>query len=66
VRVTDRPALERIAAGFEAKYGAAWHFDVGDDGFDTAGHGIAHVFRVEPAKALVFAKDPHGQTTVRF
>ena len=24
------------------------------------------VFRIEPAKVLAFAKDPHGQTTYRF
>ena len=29
VRVTDQDALQRIADAFEAKYGIAWHFDVG-------------------------------------
>ena len=27
---------------------------------------VAGVFRIEPAKVLAFAKDPHGQTTYRF
>jgi hypothetical protein len=28
--------------------------------------GIAAVFRIEPAKVLAFAKDPHAQTAYRF
>jgi hypothetical protein len=28
--------------------------------------GDAAVFRIEPAKVLAFAKEPHGQTTYRF
>jgi uncharacterized pyridoxamine 5'-phosphate oxidase family protein len=64
VRVTDQDALRRIAAGFEAKYGSVWHFDVGDGVFLSSG-GDAAVFRIEPAKVLAFAKEPHGQTTYR-
>jgi general stress protein 26 len=64
-RVSDRDALQRLADAYEAKYGSAWHFDVGDGVFET-GHDAAAVFRVEPAKVLAFAKEPHGQTTYRF
>jgi nitroimidazol reductase NimA-like FMN-containing flavoprotein (pyridoxamine 5'-phosphate oxidase superfamily) len=65
VRVTDHDALQRLADAFEAKYGSVWHFDVGDGGFGT-GEDAAPVFRIEPAKVLAFAKDPHAQTRYRF
>jgi general stress protein 26 len=65
VRVTDRGALQVLADAYEAKYGSAWHFDVGDDAFGT-GEDAAAVFRVEPDKVLAFAKEPHAQTTYRF
>ena len=65
VRVTDRDALRRLADAYEAKYGSVWHFDVGDGVFVTEGDSAA-VFRIEPAKVLAFAKEPHAQTTYRF
>ena len=65
VRITDHDALQRLADAYEAKYGSAWHFDVGDGGFGT-GEDTAAVFRIEPAKVLAFAKQPHGQTRYRF
>jgi pyridoxine/pyridoxamine 5'-phosphate oxidase len=65
VRVTDHDALQRLADAFEAKYGSAWHFDVGDGAFGTSADP-APVFRIEPTKVLAFAKDPHAQTTYRF
>ena len=65
VRVVDRDALQRLAEAYEAKYGSAWHFDVGDGGFGT-GEDVAAVFRIEPTKVLAFAKDPHAQTRYRF
>ncbi|MGH2714478.1 MAG: pyridoxamine 5'-phosphate oxidase family protein [Thermoleophilaceae bacterium] len=65
IRVADRDALQRLADAYEAKYGSAWHFDVGDGVFGT-GEDAAAVFRIEPAKALAFAKEPHAQTTYRF
>jgi len=65
VCVTDRDLLQRLADAFEAKYGSDWHFDVGDGGFGTGGD-ISMVFRIEPAKVLAFAKQPHGQTSFRF
>lgn len=65
VRVTDRERLQRLADAYEAKYGSAWHFEVGDDAFVAEGDPAA-VFRVEPAKVLAFAKEPHAQTRYRF
>ena len=65
VRVTEREALQRLADAYEAKYGSAWHFDVGDGLFVTEGDEAA-VFRIEPDKVLAFAKEPHAQTRYRF
>jgi uncharacterized pyridoxamine 5'-phosphate oxidase family protein len=65
VRVTERDTLQRIADAYEAKYGSEWHFDVGDGVFG-AGEDAAALFRIEPAKVLAFAKQPHAQTTYRF
>ena len=65
VRVIESDALQRLADGYEAKYGSDWHFDVGDGVFGT-GEDAAAVFRIEPAKVLAFAKEPHGQTTYQF
>jgi general stress protein 26 len=65
VRVTDRDELQRLADAYEAKYGSDWHFDVGDGVFG-AGELAAAVFRIEPHKAMAFAKQPHAHTTYRF
>jgi hypothetical protein len=65
VRVTERETLQALAGGYEAKYGSAWHFDVGDGVFSHGG-GEAAAFRIDPAKVLAFAKDPHAQTAYRF
>jgi len=65
VRVTDTPELQRIADAIEAKYGGVWHFDVGDGVFGD-GERTAAAFRIEAAKVMAFAKDPHGHTTFRF
>jgi hypothetical protein len=65
VRVLDQHALQRLADAYEAKYGSVWHFDVGDGVFGAGEHGAA-VFRIEPARVMAFAKDPHAQTTYRF
>ena len=58
---TDRDALQGLADAYEAKYGSAWHFDVGDGGFgeargrrrlpDRAGQGVG------------VRQQPHGQTS---
>ena len=66
VRLTDNAVLQQIADAYEAKYGNVWHFDVGDGVFESQGETFAYVFRIEPAKVLAFAKDPHAQTTFRF
>jgi uncharacterized pyridoxamine 5'-phosphate oxidase family protein len=68
VRASDREALQRLADAYEAKYGSVWHFDVGDGVLTHGEQGEieAALFRVEPAKVLAFAKDPHGQTRYRF
>jgi nitroimidazol reductase NimA-like FMN-containing flavoprotein (pyridoxamine 5'-phosphate oxidase superfamily) len=65
VRVTERDSLQRLADAYEAKYGSVWHFEVGDGVFGE-GEDAAAVFRIEPAKILAFAKEPHAQTTYRF
>jgi general stress protein 26 len=65
VRVTDNDKLQRLADAYEAKYGNVWHFDVVDGGFGSQ-NDVAGVFRIEPAKVLAFAKEPHGQTSYRF
>jgi hypothetical protein len=65
VRVADLDTLRSIADGLEAKYGSAWHFEVGNGVFGS-GEDAAAVFRVEPAKVLAFAKEPHAQTTYQF
>jgi PPOX class probable F420-dependent enzyme len=64
LRTSDRDALQRLADAYEAKYGSQWHFDVGDGVFGS-GEDAAAVFRVEPAKVLAFAKEPHAQTAFR-
>src|SRR4051812_36240546 len=66
IRVVDRDALQRLADALEEKYGSAWHFDVGDGVFVGTGENVAAVFRIDPAKVLAFAKDPHAQTRYRF
>jgi general stress protein 26 len=64
-RITDDRPLAELAAAWEAKYGAEWHFDVADGAFTHSG-GSAHVFRVDPTCAYAFAKDPYGHTRYRF
>ena len=66
VRVTDDDVLQTLADAYEAKYGSVWHFDVRDGMFITTESTGGAVFRVEPAKVMAFAKDPHAQTTYRF
>jgi len=58
-------ALTRLAAAYEAKYGAAWHFDVRDGVFVGEG-GEALVFQVRPATAFGFGKGHFSQTRWRF
>jgi general stress protein 26 len=64
-RVTDAARLERLADGWESKYGADWHFDVVDGAFQ-GDSGEAFVFAVVPAKVLAFKKGDFAQTRYRF
>jgi len=66
VRVTDPYELEELADAWFTKYGDDWRFAVRGDEFVELSHsggggGGARVFRVAPAKVLVFGGD-HGQT----
>jgi len=65
VRIVDSDELQRLADAYEVKYGSVWHFDVVDGGFGS-GEDLAAVFRIEPAKVLAFAKEPHAHTSFRF
>jgi nitroimidazol reductase NimA-like FMN-containing flavoprotein (pyridoxamine 5'-phosphate oxidase superfamily) len=71
VRVTDQEALRGLAAAWFAKYGEAWKFEVRGEEFVELSHsgagggGGAWVYRVTPAKVIVFG-DAHGQTRYRF
>jgi len=70
-RVTDPVALQVLADAWEEKYDGDWRWEVRDGAFheltDSGGSGEGGggwVFRVAPAKVLVFGDD-HGQTTYR-
>ena len=69
-RVTDDAALRSLAQAWEDKYDGDWRWEVRDEQFyelSSSGgseHSGAQVFRVPPAKVLVFG-DEHGQTTYR-
>ena len=63
--VTDDARLRALAAAWEDKYGADWHFDVADGAFSHS-EGRAEVFRVEPTRAYAFGKDPYSHTRYRF
>jgi nitroimidazol reductase NimA-like FMN-containing flavoprotein (pyridoxamine 5'-phosphate oxidase superfamily) len=65
-RVTDPERLRELAAAWEEKYGAEWHFDVVDGGFGVAGESLGLVFRVEPVTVFGFGKEPYSQTRWRF
>ena len=70
-RVTDARALQTLANAWASKYADDWRFEVRGEEFielsDSGGttDGGAWVFRVAPAKVLVFGGD-HGQTAYRF
>ncbi len=64
-RVTDDARLRQLADGWEAKYGAEWHFDVRDGAFHHQG-GEAFVFEVAPTVAYGFGKAPYSHTRWRF
>ena len=74
VRVTDAGDLRALAEAWETKYDGDWRWEVRDGRFfeltDSGGAREsgedrgAMVFRVPPAKVMVFG-DAHGQTTYR-
>jgi nitroimidazol reductase NimA-like FMN-containing flavoprotein (pyridoxamine 5'-phosphate oxidase superfamily) len=70
-RVTDTTALEALAAAWFAKYGDDWRYEVRGEEFvelsrsGASTAGGAWVYRVPPAKVMVFG-DEHGQTTYSF
>jgi hypothetical protein len=70
LRVTDPDALEVLAQAWFDKYGDDWRYEVRGDEFyelSNSGDGAAggaRVYRVAPAKVIVFG-DEHGQTTYR-
>jgi general stress protein 26 len=66
VRVTDDDRLRELAATWEGKYGAAWHFEVRDGHFHH-GPGHAVVFAVAPHRVFGFGKgEPFSQTRWAF
>ena len=65
-RVTDPGELSALAAAWEEKYGAEWHFDVVDGGFGSQGESLGAVFRVRPVTVFGFGKAPYSQTRWRF
>ena len=64
VRVTDRAALEELAARWKAEID--WDFVVHEDTFGDADGRTALVFALEPTKVLAFRKGPYAQTRFRF
>ncbi|SEG64870.1 Nitroimidazol reductase NimA, pyridoxamine 5'-phosphate oxidase superfamily [Nonomuraea solani] len=60
-RVTDPGRLKRLAEAWESKYGAEWHYEVGDGVFVNPDAGPALVFEVAPAKVLGFRKGDYAQ-----
>jgi nitroimidazol reductase NimA-like FMN-containing flavoprotein (pyridoxamine 5'-phosphate oxidase superfamily) len=61
-RVIDDTTLARLAAVWEAKYGAEWHFDVADGSFRHDA-GEAHVFAIAPVKVYSYDRDKPGAAT---
>jgi nitroimidazol reductase NimA-like FMN-containing flavoprotein (pyridoxamine 5'-phosphate oxidase superfamily) len=59
--VTDRAALERLAAAWATKWDGSWQFEVAEGGFKHEA-GQALVYAVEPAKVLAFGKGPYSHT----
>ncbi|HEX2152616.1 MAG TPA: pyridoxamine 5'-phosphate oxidase family protein [Acidimicrobiia bacterium] len=61
-RITDRPTLERLSAGWKGKWDGSWQFDVIDEAFENEVGGPAFVFGVEPTKVLAFGKGTFTHT----
>jgi nitroimidazol reductase NimA-like FMN-containing flavoprotein (pyridoxamine 5'-phosphate oxidase superfamily) len=56
VRVGEAARLERLAARWLEKYGAAWRYEVRDGNFWHEGGGAAAVFEVAPTTVFAFRK----------
>lgn len=65
-RLVDNTRLSDIAAAYEAKYGAGWHWEVRDGGFVGAGDNHATVYEVIPSTVFGFGKGAFSQTRWRF
>lgn len=65
-RVLEKEPLERVVAAYEAKYGEAWHFDVGDGHLVNTVGGQAWVYRLQARQAFGFGKGVYSQTRWRF
>jgi general stress protein 26 len=69
--VSDEALLQQLAEEWRTKYDGDWDYEVREGRFFERGHSGdgnedgSGVFRVPPAKVLVFG-DEHGQTTYRF
>jgi general stress protein 26 len=63
-RVTEPATLGQLATLWADKWDGRWRFHVDDHGFrhDGDGQGIAHVYRVQPAKILAFGRQPFTHT----
>jgi hypothetical protein len=67
VRVTGSEVLQRLADAYEAKYGAEWHFDIGDGGLVGGPGNVAWVYRVASDVAFGYGRgDEFSQTRWRF
>ncbi|MFF0817620.1 pyridoxamine 5'-phosphate oxidase family protein [Rhodococcus sp. NPDC003318] len=63
--VRDTATLYRVSDAYVWKYGEQWRFHVTAEGF-RGGGGPAVVYRVAPATAFGFGRDPFSQTRWRF
>lgn len=66
VRVTDEPALRRLAQAWAGKWDGRWRFEARDGAFHHEDSGEAWVWSVRPAKVLAFGKEPFSHTSHRF
>jgi general stress protein 26 len=64
-RVTERAALQRLAAAWQTKWDGSWRFEVTDGGFAGEAGGLVLVFAVEPTKVFAFGKGTFTQTRHR-
>jgi nitroimidazol reductase NimA-like FMN-containing flavoprotein (pyridoxamine 5'-phosphate oxidase superfamily) len=66
-RIDDHASLQLVADALEAKYGADWHYEVGDGDLVSADGPRPIVFEVVPTTAYGFGKgETFSQTRWRF